>query len=290
MYIEMKNDDLAFVTDMLGRINYSANKIFIQAYKNKGLINCLIFSDDNNKGVFTILQGSNYFSLQISFEKDVSNYKILKIIHEELNKILKIKGSKDIYLNINGYNPSIINYFRNYNFSQDSLGFEYCFSRLSENIDTISTFNIRDGLTIKSYEEKNAYKYLELLDEAFRDLNIECNEEQEQFSKNGDKFISWLRRVDEKKNFGALWNNLDLVGVYILNDDCIDTIAVNPNYEGKGYGTQLIKYCLKNMIIDKKYEEVYLRVYFQNIKAQKFYLKNSFNVRGYYSENTYISK
>ncbi|QVK21564.1 GNAT family N-acetyltransferase [Mycoplasmatota bacterium] len=290
MYREMKKADLTLVNGMLGRINSSAKKVFNQAYEDGNLVSCLMYDDKNDRGVFTIVEGPNYYALQVSFDKDVSNYKVIKVIHEGLDKIIKVRGSKDIYLNINGYNPSIINYFRNYNFTQDSLGFEYSFSTSSETIDAISNFKVEEGLTFKGFEEENAHNYIELLDDAFRQLDIDSNEEQDRYRKSGQKFLSWLRKVDEKKNFGALWSNVDLVGVYILNDDCIHTIAVNPKYEGKGFGNQIMKYCLKNLILNKKYKEVYLQVLFENKRAQKFYIKNGFEVRGYYCENTYVSK
>ncbi len=290
MYRKMKKDDFALVNDMLGRINSSAKKIFNNAYENGNLISCLMHDNKNNRGVFAIVEGPDYYVLQVSFEKDITNCKVIEVIHNGLDKIIKRKGSKDIFLNINGYNPSIINYFRNYNFTQDSLGFEYFFSTSLENLDSISNFKVEEGLTFKGFEEENAENYIELLDDAFRQLDIACNEEQDRFSKSVEKSISWLRQVDEEENFGAFWHNGDLVGVYVLQDNCIHTIAVYPEYEGKGYGSQMIKYCLNRLIFARRYKEVYLQVLFQNKRVQKFYINRGFQVRGFYSENTYVLK
>lgn len=52
-------------------------------------------------------------------------------------------------------------------------------------------------------------------------------------------------------------------------------------------GSEILKYCLKDRVYNKKFHDVYLVTYYQNRKAQRFYLKNGFNIRGFYCENTY---
>ncbi|MBU5227624.1 hypothetical protein KQI36_13380 [Clostridium senegalense] len=74
MYRKMEKRDLNFVNNMLGKINYSAKFIFNEAYKNKEVSSCLIYTDDNNHGVFRIINGETYYSLQMYFDEDVSNY------------------------------------------------------------------------------------------------------------------------------------------------------------------------------------------------------------------------
>lgn len=63
--------------------------------------------------------------------------------------------------------------------------------------------------------------------------------------------------------------------------------AVHPDYERKGVGSEILKYCLKDRVYNKRFNDVYLVTYYQNRKAQRFYLKNCFKVRGFYCENTY---
>lgn len=287
MFRNMESKDLNYAYEMIGRINCNARKIFEQAYDNGNLINSFVFESEENKGIFTIVEGDDYYSLQLSFEKDVSDYVIIKFIHDELNKIIENREEKDVYLNINGYNSLIINYFRNYGFLQDSLGFELWYKVTDEKLERIKNFKLIDYLRVKEFEEENVYKYFELLDDAFRNQNIECNEETDVYKNLSQKDIDWLKRVNTRGDFKAFWNGDNLIGLYILNNKCLDTLAVNPEYEGNGYGNQILKHCLKYMMLDKEYNEIYLRVYYSNKKAQKLYIKSGFEMRGFYCENTY---
>jgi ribosomal protein S18 acetylase RimI-like enzyme len=97
---------------------------------------------------------------------------------------------------------------------------------------------------------------------------------------------AWLKGIGEN-NFKTFWVKERLVGLYIVNGNYIDTIAVHPYHERKGYGSEILNYCIKDRVYENHFDELYLATYYQNRKAQRYYLKNGFDVRGFYCENTY---
>jgi ribosomal protein S18 acetylase RimI-like enzyme len=287
MFREMVNEDLAFANEMLSRINYSAADLFKDSYKNGSIYKNYVYEEENNRGIFTIIEGESYYSFQISFDHDVSEYEVIKFIEDEFQSLLTIRNTKDIYFNFNGYNAALINYFMNYGLERDSLGFEFYISADSDKVKALLDFDIRQDITPKEFEEEHTLEYLKLLDNAFRKQQIECKEEQDGYCKNLEINITWLKELNANHNFQAFWVKTQLVGLYIVRDNYIDTIAVHPDYERKGAGSEILKYCLKDRIYNMKFNDVYLVTYYQNRKAQRFYLKNGFKIRGFYCENTY---
>jgi ribosomal protein S18 acetylase RimI-like enzyme len=272
-----------FAVYMVEKINRSAKKIFEQAYEEQFLKEFLIYDDKDNRGVMTIIEDEKYYCIQVSFERDINNYNIIKLIHEKIESIVSIKGNKDLYLNINAYNTIIVNYFRNYGFVQDSFGFEYRMDRTDEKVNDLSNFSLAEGLSFRKFENDYTQNYLNLLENSFREQDVMCGEEH----KLGENTVSWLKKANEKNEFGALWKDNCLIGLYVLDGEYISNIAILSDYKGKGYGTVILNHCLKDIFINKEYNETYLYVYAVNIKAQKMYLKNGFEVSAFYSESTY---
>lgn len=287
MFREMVKEDFAFANEMLKRINSSAADIFNESYEKGNIYKKFVFEDKNNRGIFNIIDRDFYYVFQISFDHDVSEYDVIKYIENEFITVLKIRETKDIYLNFNGYNTILINYFMEYGLERDSLGFEFYISAESDKVKGLRAFHMRHDITAKKYEEKHTSEYLKLLDDAFRKQQIECKEKQDGYSRNQEEKKAWLKELCEQDCFQAFWAEKQLVGLYIVEENYIDTIAVHPDYERRGYGSEILNYCIKDRIYDSNFAEVYLVTYYQNRKAQKLYLKNGFKVRGFYCENTY---
>lgn len=290
MFREMTDADLEFANDLLKRINHSAADVFNKSYINGTIRKKFVYEKDGNRGVFTIVKGNLFYSLQLSFEHDVSEYEDIKFIEAEFMDTLSIREREDIYVNFNGYNAALINYFMECGLERDSCGFEFHITADSEKVKMLKDFTVRQGLTVKRYEEEHIIRYLKLLDEAFRKQQIECGEEQDVFSRNHEEKTVWLKGLSENNNFQAFWLENQLVGLYIVNENYLDIIAVHPDYEGKGYGSEILKYCVRDRVYEHEFDEVYLVTYYQNRKAQRLYLRNGFKIRGFYCENTYKNK
>ena len=279
----LKINEKNFFIYMVRKINRSAKKIFEQAYTGQFLKECLIYDDNDNRGVFTIIEGEDYYSLQISFEKDISKYDTIRLMHDKIKSIINVKGNKELYLNINAYNTTIINYFRNYGFVQDSLGFEYSMIKTVQKINELNDFKLNNCLEFRKFEDNHSQDYLSLLEDSFREQDLICNEK----SELDEKTVLWLKKAGEKNEFGALWKDNCLIGIYVLDKEYISNIAVLSKYKNQGYGNIILNHCLKDIFINKEYNDTYLYVYAVNTKAQKLYLKNGFEVSAFYSENTY---
>lgn len=286
MFREMVDEDLEYARSMLLRINHSAADIFYRSYRAGRVSKKFILEQEYNHGVFTVVEGDTFYSFQLSFENDVSDYEVIKFIEEELNYIVSVQENKDIYVNFNAYNEALVNYFMEYGLVRDALGFEFYITTDSDKVNRLKDFTLRPDISAKNYEEEHSLKYLKLLDEAFRKQQIACKEEQDIFSKNHEGNKAWLKGMKEN-DFKTFWVNDDLVGLYIVNENYIDFIAVHPNYERKGYGSDILNYCIKDRIYENHFDNLYLATYYQNRKAQRLYLKNGFKVRGFYCENTY---
>lgn len=280
---KLTNEEKSFAIYMLSKINRSSKKVFEQAYEEQFLKEYFIYDDKDNRGVITIIEDEKYYCIQVSFERDINNYNIIKLIHDKIKSIVSVKGSKDLYLNINAYNTIIVNYFKNYGFVQDSFGFEFKMDRTVEKVNELHNFKLKEGLSFRKFEDDCSQSYLNLLEDSFREQDIMCGEEH----KLGENTVSWLKKADEKNEFGALWKDNCLIGLYVLDGEYISNIAILSKYKDKGYGTVILNHCLKDIFINKEYKETYLYVYAVNIKAQKMYLKNGFLASAFYSENTY---
>lgn len=280
---KLTKEEKSFAIYMLSKINRSAKKVFEQAYAEQFLKEYFIYDDKDNRGVITIIEDEKYYCIQVSFERDINNYNIIKLVNEKIESIVSTKGNKDLYLNINAYNTIIVNYFRNSGFVQDSFGYEFKMDRTVEKVNELHNFKLREELSFRKFEDDCIQDYLNLIEDSFREQCLMCGEK----SELGENTVSWLKKADEKNEFGALWNDNCLIGIYVLDGEYISNIAILSEYKGKGYGTVILNHCLKDIFINKEYNEAYLYVYAVNIKAQKMYLKNGFEVSAFYSENTY---
>jgi len=88
------------------------------------------------------------------------------------------------------------------------------------------------------------------------------------------------RFEDAIVSYGGLW--------VILEDAHITTVAVDPAFQGRGYGERMLVWLLDEAI-DRGASWVTLEVRESNVTAQKLYKKYGFTVvntrRGYYSDN-----
>ncbi|WMJ90137.1 GNAT family N-acetyltransferase [Anaerocolumna sp. MB42-C2] len=287
MFRNMDKGDINFANEMLHKINTCAVEVFNESYRNGNIYQSYVFESITNRGIFIIIRAVDYFSIQLSFEKDICNYKIIQFIDEKYHSIIKERQDRDIYVNINAANAILNNYFSDLSLERDSYGFEFYISSDFDTVKELENYSMRKDMQIKEFEDKYALDYLHLLDDAFRAQQMECNEEQDGYCKNSEEKSKWLKNLSVNHGFHSFWVANQLVGVGIVDDNYIDTIAIHPQYERKGYGSEILKYYINNLLCSHKFSELYLVTYYQNRKAQRLYLKNGFKVRGFYSENTF---
>lgn len=108
MFRNIGQSDLTFVEAMLGRINRSVRNLFQKANVEGFLANAYIYEECNCQGVFTIIEGDSYYSVQLSFEPDLTNGADLFFLEDSIKKIIQTKGKKELYFNVNAYNVIFI--------------------------------------------------------------------------------------------------------------------------------------------------------------------------------------
>lgn len=280
---EMSEKDYDIAIELVGKINRSAKQFFSEACKSESLKKGLIYDSPNNIGAFSVIEKEDFIVSHVAFQEDINQQEILYEMYGLLESVIKEKGNKDLYLNIYNKNPSIVEFFRQYNFKKDTSGIQY---RYSFNENDYSNNLENSNLQFRKYESDRNDEYINLLDEAFKPLDTACNIEPYYHKRNRENVVKWLQRVDESDEFGTLWDKERLVSLYIVSNEYIHTLATDPIYQGLGYGSILLDYCM-NKLFQKGYKEIYLNCLDENTQAHSFYRKNGFEETGWYIENTY---
>lgn len=122
-------------------------------------------------------------------------------------------------------------------------------------------------------------------------LNIwlECNIDAHSFI---DKEY-WIANVDkvknelmpESENYKIIIDTQIAGFVSIVNRNYIGALYISKDFQGQGYGKQLLEFCVK------KYRHLTLNVYVKNKRAVEFYKRNGFTILREMSsngENAYI--
>lgn len=279
-----KNDELAI--SLIKKINKSAYDFYENALKE----NCFIFNylleSDSGMGVFSAIEKDDFVLIHLAFKKNSPEENLfLEIKKIVLDIIEKYSHKKSIFMNVNNNNVNLIHELRKIGFKEDSAAVQYYINLSNDN----TNFNLPDTINVKRFQEEDFNSYIYLLDRAFRTLDISLGNDPHQLSKNKKKAYKWLKNKDSNDELRVFYDKDELIGLYILQNEYIHTIAVNPLKNRKGYGGIILKSCLKHFF-NKGYDKVYLNCLDLNEKAHNFYLKYGFIESSRYSENTYIIK
>lgn len=120
---------------------------------------------------------------------------------------------------------------------------------------------------IRKYEEKD----LDIIMKIWQEENINAhNFISKKYWENNYEYV---KSILPKAEILVYTINENIVGFIGLNDNYIEGIFIKKDFQGKGIGTELLKYLMKEK------EELSLRVYEKNSKAIKFYTNNSFKIK-----------
>lgn len=280
MLKQMKPEDYQFVVSLVSKINRSALSIFKEAYDEGIVTTALVYQSDANEGYFGIIESEDFIVVHLSFQQDEQDEQAFAEVQKHIDGVIARRGERDIYLNGNGHNPSIISYFRARGFVEDTVGYEFRYLAADIRIP-------ENQFEIRKFEKEHADLYLELMDEAFAPLDRACNNEPNSMRRNRDAYIEALEKIDGMDNFRAFWLEDQLIGVYLIKGDILNILAVHPECQNQGYGEIMLYFWLDQMFNDKKLPEVYLYVIEKNQGAYRFYKRHGFEQTGYYMENTY---
>lgn len=126
----------------------------------------------------------------------------------------------------------------------------------------------QNELIQKAYEEEHIDEYLELLNGA---MNFFIPPHD--FIAHKQKHINDFRRFGEKNTFQAFWKGNTVVGLYWLEGNEIDTIAISGMLQRQGYGRVILSDAIQTVFetSDAPYAVLYCVGW--NHPAQTFYQK-----------------
>ncbi len=264
------------------KINKSSGEIFDRSIIEEKILEVTEYNFNSNFGVSVEIKNDNYFVVYLYFDKDFDNSNILNHIEKILKNIIENKGDKDFYLNLYNQNKKVAEYLRKLGFKKDSSGIQYKIKLDKEIIEYIIPKNIYE----KDFEFNFKKDYAKVLDEAFNDLAVSCGDEPDYYTKNIDNMAKWWNSLKDGERFKVFWVDNEIVALYYLEKDYINTIVVNPKIQRKGYGSVALKAALKKLY-EKGYNEVFLNCLDENKMAHSFYKKHGFEEYGMFNENTF---
>jgi ribosomal protein S18 acetylase RimI-like enzyme len=146
----------------------------------------------------------------------------------------------------------------------------------------LDNIKIDDNISFKPLCKENEEDYIYAHNESFinspNGSTIEKND-MEEFYKNYKKYPYY--------DISTAWHNENLIGFYeILRDDNIgeiESIGIIPEFQGKGFGLQILKHTV-NQLKKQDLKEIKLIVVNTNEKAYQMYKKYGFELAKIYSK------
>ncbi|NHJ01323.1 MAG: N-acetyltransferase [Candidatus Heimdallarchaeota archaeon] len=273
---DFKDSDKATLQVLLSNINLSALETWNTHYPSAVIKKCLIYESETNAGQITAIELDDQITIYLSFLKVVKEKEILDQIKIEIMEIIsRSDPNNNIIISVWGKNENILSLFDDKNFQviSSAILFRYTGQWPIEYPDNM----LKElDLCIKPFSENAFDQYINLLDDAFEELLLRNNRPLRPHSIHRKRILEGFKVSNELKNFYTLWNHNELIGLYILENNHIDMLAIHPRFQNMKYGTLLLKHSLNLLITDRKNGEVYLYIQKMNTKAQKFYQNRGF--------------
>lgn len=243
-----------------------------------------LINTEENKGTFLMVDNDDACIFFASFINKSGMGQILKEIKNKTSEYLSKIKSKEICFNVYGKNTEIITLVRGLGFKSDMEGFhlQYMGRVLPE---------LRDcGLTEKGFESSMIKEFVNLFDAAYYKLNIDNSWNINGYAANEEWFQRKLNYLNELGQVSSFWLGNELVGAYIIEQNYISDLVVNPRLQNKGYGSYILAHCIRNMRINKSIENIRLRVARVNTGARRLYERNGFEEIACFAEHTYYKE
>ena len=149
----------------------------------------------------------------------------------------------------------------------EKYGYHYFFSSAYMTYQG-DKFDLPD-LPIRKYEDKDFIPAFVLAEEAFHIMRIETGHFPDSKIKEPNEESRKRHLKNKDDEYVYIYDN-EVVGFASLYKSCIDSISIKVSHQGKGLGTNFVKY-LVNQIIDKEKEIPSLWCVVGNKKARALY-------------------
>ena len=221
-----------------------------------------IFRFESPEGYMIIRRSGTNFAIDFYSDAPIK-------ITRELKEILVPYFKGDLFISLNENQDDLKEYIQ-------SQKMEYWFS--SYNMVTSSINDMTEGEIVPYNGELE--RYIHILGKAFIPLREKLGfKEPDNFESNPNYAKKIFEETSKTDSFYGYVVDGKIVGAAYSYGNDIEDIGVDPEFQGKGYGRQLLRGCVTNMLT--KHKEVTLRVVEINTKAYKLYISEGFKVKSY---------
>lgn len=224
------------------------------------------FYEDKMIGSFFSCVYKGALRIHIVFDMDTDAYheKIAELIDRTLKQV-SLPGK----IWTGNENKKIIDFLmRRYNAAPDPEIFHYESFEYRMPREKFVPPARQDGLEVKPYEEGRIDAYLKLLNEAMSFFIP-----HQDFLAGKPQYIMEFRRFHESGTFRAFWAADTLAGLYWLEGNEIDTIAISPALQRRGYGGIILSHAIQRVFQLSDSGHAVLYCVGWNHTAQSFYQK-----------------
>lgn len=267
------------ILKLIGNISPQARDYVHNSFENVEVIYSMV--TEQNKGIFIKVDSKDLCIFYASFLNESKIEDILEIIKTSISGYISKANKKDVCFNVYGNNPKIISLVRKSGFKRDIEG--YYLEYVRKELPQLKNSNLMD----KGFESIMLKGFVELFDSAYYQLCKDNGWEIDSCAKEEDQFHERLSNSNKSNDVCSFWINNELVGAYIIKENYIMDIVVNPIYQNKGYGSYILAHCINNMRVNKHIDNIRLGVAKTNIGAKRLYERNGFVEISSYAEHTY---
>lgn len=265
-------NDMEEASRLLSQIDSSISCMFIANYPKA--LSCYLISDLDIKGAYFCYTSDATAYVYIAFEKETpaSSFMISKLCRENLLSLNKCP----IEVWIKHENRITVQRLKQ-DFQCDSA--EYGMTEFIMERHTFSNISIPPEITLKGFQPSYFQDYLSLLDAA-----MTYHDTSNFYSNRADEYKRAFLCGDRKGYFKAFWINTTLIGLYLRdweNGDELALLAINRNYQRKGYGSMLLHHAANTMFTTTKKKRMYLYCVDHNFAAKSFYIKQNMKISGH---------
>lgn len=238
-------------------------------------------SDQNGEGVFLKVALDDVCIYYANFPDDSSEELLMKI-SEEIERTVSTSG--ELCFNVHGSNARIIQLVQSKGYVLDMEGYILQYSA-----SEVVPVDLGE-LTTEAPTRVQWDSFVELFDAAYEPLNRENGWDTKGYSKAAGSFLQRMKQLEKEQSFKSFWKDGALIGCYIVDGCYITDIVVHPRFQNQGYGSLILRHCIRLMREDKGISEICLRVTKSNTGAKRLYERNGFTTISYFAEHVYQAK
>lgn len=272
-------NDVVEASRLFSQIDSSISFMFTANHTNA--LSSYLISDFDIGGAYCCYTSDAKAYIYIAFEKEnhASSFLVSKLCHIDF---LSLNGCP-IEVWIKQENGITIQRLKQ-EFLCDEV--EYGMTEFVMERSAFSEASMSPEITVNGFQPLYFQAYLSLLDSAMTYHNT-----ADFYSARADEYKRDFLDGDKKGYFKTFWINATLLGLYLRDwksGDDLALLAINKNYQRKGYGSMLLRHAANSLFTTTTKNHMYLYCMDHNIAAKSFYLKQGMKISGHSHKMTIL--